>query len=81
MNILPRAFRVLPPGCGRKGGFAASAVELPTVSREWTRFISKTLKKTRKTLITVVHTHGMIILQGFTVAYGLAMLGFLKGLS
>lgn len=61
VNILPRTVRVLPPGGGRKGGVAASAVELPAVSREWTRFVSKTLKKISKTLIAVAHTHGMMM--------------------
>lgn len=56
VNILPRTVRVLPPGGGRKGGVAASAV-----SREWTRFVSKTLKKISKTLIAVAHTHGMMM--------------------
>lgn len=54
VNILPGTVRVLPPGGGRKGGVEASAVEpsaveLPAVSREWTRFVSKTLKKISKT--------------------------------
>lgn len=29
--------------------------------REWTRFVSKTLKKISKTLIAVAHTHGMMV--------------------
>lgn len=41
--------------------FAASAVELPTVSTLWTKFVTKTLKSVNKAPITVAQLHGMMM--------------------
>lgn len=41
--------------------FATLAVELPTVSTLWTKFVTKTLKSVNKAPITVAQLHGMMM--------------------
>ncbi|MCJ1348680.1 hypothetical protein MMC31_006913, partial [Peltigera leucophlebia] len=41
--------------------FASSAVELPTVSTLWTKFVTKTLKSFNKVPVTVAQLHGRMM--------------------
>lgn len=73
VNILPKTVRVLPPGGGRKGGVAASAVELPEGKQDPEKNHQSTYRS-----CAYAWDDGEI-LQGSTVAYGLTMLGLLEG--
>ena len=54
----------------------------PALLRDWTRFVSKALRRNiSKPLTTVAHTHGTMMKysQGSTIPHGLTMLGLPQG--